>query len=143
MSLVDDDRFVMLVNAQDEAIDATDLTADTTEALAEAVETLETADAVVVRDELPESLAFESSQPEAQRTGSILSWNLSNVPAGSERTILLKAKPTKVGAFDHAATVTLRAGGKSQTSVISCTLSATAFGKIMTHSARSSQSTAY
>jgi uncharacterized repeat protein (TIGR01451 family) len=72
---------------------------------------------VVVRDELPESLAFESSQPEAQRTGSILSWNLSNVPAGSERMILLKAKPVKVGAFDHAATVTLRAGGKSQTIV--------------------------
>jgi uncharacterized repeat protein (TIGR01451 family) len=72
---------------------------------------------VVVRDELPENLAFESSQPEAQRDGSLLFWKLSTIPAGTERTILVRVKPTKVGAFDHAATVTMLAGGKSQTIV--------------------------
>ncbi|MGE5755003.1 MAG: hypothetical protein ACM35G_04695 [Planctomycetaceae bacterium] len=72
---------------------------------------------VLVRDELPETLAFESSQPEAQRSGALLFWNLSTVPAGTERTILVRVKPTKVGAFDHAATVRMLAGGKSQTIV--------------------------
>jgi uncharacterized repeat protein (TIGR01451 family) len=72
---------------------------------------------VVVRDELPEALTFLSSQPEAQRIDALLSWTLGTIPAGSERVITLHVKPTKVGSFDHAATVSMLAGGKSRTMV--------------------------
>ena len=72
---------------------------------------------VSVRDELPDGLAFVSSQPEAQPLGTLLTWSLGIVPANSERTISLSVRPTKIGAFDHAATVTMLAGGKSRTIV--------------------------
>jgi len=72
---------------------------------------------VVVRDELPEALTFLSSQPEARKIDALLSWTLGTIPAGSERVITLSVKPTKVGSFDHAATVTMLAGGKSRTMV--------------------------
>ena len=74
---------------------------------------------VVVRDELPPGLDCVGSQPEAQRVGdSLLSWRISTLPAGSDRVILLKVKPTKVGAFDHAATVTFQAGSKASSRVL-------------------------
>jgi uncharacterized repeat protein (TIGR01451 family) len=74
---------------------------------------------VVVRDELPPGLDCLSSQPEAQRVGNaLLSWRISTLPAGSDRVILLKVKPTKVGAFDHAATVTFQAGSKATSRVL-------------------------
>jgi uncharacterized repeat protein (TIGR01451 family) len=78
-----------------------------------------TADArgVVVRDELPEGLEFLSSQPAEQRSESLLFWNLNVVAAGSEQVIALRVKPKKTGAFDHAATVTMRAGSKARTIV--------------------------
>lgn len=73
---------------------------------------------VTVRDELPAGLEFMSSQPAEQRISeSLLVWSLNAVPAGSERVITLKLKPTKVGQFDHAATITMQAGAKSQTQV--------------------------
>jgi uncharacterized repeat protein (TIGR01451 family) len=73
---------------------------------------------VVVRDELPESLSYLSSQPEAERTGdALLFWKLSVVPAGSEKVIQVRVKTVKVGPFDHAATVTLLAGSKARTIV--------------------------
>jgi uncharacterized repeat protein (TIGR01451 family) len=72
---------------------------------------------VVVRDELPEGLEFESSQPEAKRIDSLLSWSLGTVPAGTEQVLVLNVKPVKVGPFEHAATVTLVAGSKSRTVV--------------------------
>jgi uncharacterized repeat protein (TIGR01451 family) len=78
-----------------------------------------TADArgVVVRDQLPPTLSFLSSQPEAQRIDALLTWHLGTIPAGSERVITLSVKPVKIGAFDHAATVTMLVGGKSRTMV--------------------------
>ncbi|GAC1468811.1 MAG: hypothetical protein NVSMB9_11870 [Isosphaeraceae bacterium] len=72
---------------------------------------------VVVRDEMPENLEYLSSQPEAHRIERLLSWNLGTVSAGSERIITLSVKPTKVGAFDHAATVSMVAGGRSRSLV--------------------------
>jgi uncharacterized repeat protein (TIGR01451 family) len=72
---------------------------------------------VVVRDELPESLDFLSSQPEAERTGAMLFWKLATVPAGSEKKISVRVKTIKTGEFDHAATVTMLAGSKSRTTV--------------------------
>ena len=72
---------------------------------------------VVVRDELPESLSFLASQPEAEQSEPLLFWRLNTVPAGAERQILVRVKPIKVGPFDHAATVTMLAGGKSRTIV--------------------------
>jgi uncharacterized repeat protein (TIGR01451 family) len=75
---------------------------------------------VVVRDELPAGLVHVSAQPEAQKAGeSLLFWRISTLPAGSERIILLKVKPTKTGgAVDHAATVTFQAGSKATSRVL-------------------------
>jgi uncharacterized repeat protein (TIGR01451 family) len=72
---------------------------------------------VVVRDELPDSLEFLSSQPEAARDGSLLFWKLSTVPAGSEKVIQLRVKAIKVEPAEviHAATVSMLAGSKSRT----------------------------
>lgn len=72
---------------------------------------------VVVRDQLPEGLHFVSSQPEAEHPEGLLVWNLGTVGAGSEKTIALVVKPMKTGSYDHAATVTMMAGGKSRTIV--------------------------
>ncbi len=78
------------------------------------------AQGVVVRDQLPPGLAFVASQPEAVRVGdSLLTWHISNLPAGSDRVILLKVKPSKTdGALDHAATVTFQAGSKASSRVL-------------------------
>ncbi len=78
------------------------------------------AQGVMVRDRLPAGLAYVSSQPAAQQVGeSLLSWRISALPAGSDRTILLKVRPTKTdGAFDHAATVTFQAGSKATSRVL-------------------------
>jgi uncharacterized repeat protein (TIGR01451 family) len=75
---------------------------------------------VVVRDELPAGLLHISAQPEAQKVGeSLLAWRITTLPAGSERIILLKVKPTKTGgAVDHAATVTFQAGSKATSRVL-------------------------
>jgi uncharacterized repeat protein (TIGR01451 family) len=75
---------------------------------------------VVVRDELPPGLSYINAQPEAQRTGeSLLSWRISTLPAGSERIIILKGRPTKEsGALDHAATVSFQAGSKATSRVL-------------------------
>ncbi len=75
---------------------------------------------VMVRDELPAGLDFVSSQPDAHRAGdSHLSWWISTLPAGSDRVILLKVKPSKVdGALDHVATVTFQAGSKATSRVL-------------------------
>ena len=79
-----------------------------------------TADAigVVVRDALPPELEFVSSQPTEQRgPDTLLVWHLGTVRAGSKQEILLKVKPTKKGQFDHGATVSMRSGAKSRTTV--------------------------
>jgi uncharacterized repeat protein (TIGR01451 family) len=73
---------------------------------------------VVVRDQFPDGLAFISSQPvEHKVTESLFIWNLNLVPAGAEKIINVKVRPTKVGQLDHAATVTMVAGSKSRTLV--------------------------
>ena len=72
---------------------------------------------VVVRDVLPPGLTYEGSQPEARRLESILTWSLGPVPAGAERTIVVNVIPTQVGSFDHAATVSMMAGGRATTMV--------------------------
>jgi uncharacterized repeat protein (TIGR01451 family) len=72
---------------------------------------------VVVRDELPDSLEYQSSQPEAERNGTLLFWKLTTVPAGSDKKIQVRVKTIKVGEFDHAATITMLAGSKSRTTI--------------------------
>jgi uncharacterized repeat protein (TIGR01451 family) len=74
---------------------------------------------VMVHDELPEGLDFQSSVPDALVAGkSLLNWRINTLPAGAERTILVKVKPTKTGPFDNAATVTFMTGSKSRTRVL-------------------------
>jgi uncharacterized repeat protein (TIGR01451 family) len=72
---------------------------------------------VVVRDQLPEGLVFVRSQPSTEPVGQILTWVLGTMAANSDRVLTVTVKPTQVGSFDHAATVTMRAGGKSRTLV--------------------------
>lgn len=73
---------------------------------------------VAVRDELPPNLEFVSSQPAEERASeSLLVWRLGTIQAGQERVITLNVKPTKVGDYHHAATVTMMAGAKSRTVV--------------------------
>jgi uncharacterized repeat protein (TIGR01451 family) len=72
---------------------------------------------VVVRDQLPDSLTLVGSVPEAEPSDGLLFWRLNTVPAGAERSIVVRVKTVKVGPFDHAATVTMLAGGKSRTIV--------------------------
>jgi uncharacterized repeat protein (TIGR01451 family) len=72
---------------------------------------------VAVRDVLPDGLKFLGSQPEAQRADPLLVWKFDVVAAGAERVITVRVKPTRVGAFDHAATVSMMAGSKSRTIV--------------------------
>ena len=40
------------------------------------------------------------------------------MPAGSDKVITIKVKPTKTGPFDHAATVRFETGCKSRTRVL-------------------------
>jgi uncharacterized repeat protein (TIGR01451 family) len=74
---------------------------------------------VDVQDELPEGLQYVSSQPEMRVTADThLSLRFNNVPAGSDRLITIRVKPTKTGPFDHAATVRFETGCKSRTRVL-------------------------
>lgn len=73
---------------------------------------------VVVRDQLPDGLVFVSSQPAKEpNSESLLVWSLGMVPANSEKPITLTVKATKTAMFEHAATVTMRLGAKTQTIV--------------------------
>lgn len=73
---------------------------------------------VLVRDMLPDGLDYLSSQPEpAHKVDALLTWSLGTMAAGAERIIALSVKPTRVGAFDHAATVSMKTGGRSRTMV--------------------------
>ncbi len=74
---------------------------------------------VDVQDELPEGLQYVASQPEMNVTADThLSMRIANLPAGSERLITIRVKPTKTGPFDHAATVRFETGCKSRTRVL-------------------------
>lgn len=72
---------------------------------------------VVVRDTLPPNVTYVASQPEATKIDALLSWNVGDLAAGSERIVTLTVRPTAVGPFDHAATVTMAAGARSRTVV--------------------------
>jgi uncharacterized repeat protein (TIGR01451 family) len=74
---------------------------------------------VDIQDELPEGLKFISSQPEMKFTAqSHLSYRIDTLPAGSDRTISIRVKPTLTGPFDHAATVRFETGCRSRTRVL-------------------------
>ncbi len=73
---------------------------------------------VTVTDELPEGLQFVTSQPEATRLGDALTWPIGLLPAGSDRLITLRVRPTKPGSFEHGATVKILTGSKSRTRVL-------------------------
>jgi uncharacterized repeat protein (TIGR01451 family) len=73
---------------------------------------------VKVHDTLPEGLEFVSSQPQASAAnGSLLSWSIKELPAGSENVIAMTVKPVKTGPFDHVATVWFQVASKARSSV--------------------------
>jgi uncharacterized repeat protein (TIGR01451 family) len=73
-----------------------------------------------VHDELPDGLRFLSSLPDMRVAGGgqHLSLLIPTLPAGQDRVITIKVKPTKTGPFDHAATVRFETGCKSRTTVL-------------------------
>jgi len=76
---------------------------------------------VTVTDDLPEGLQFVSSQPEPARIGddnAHLTWPIGLLPAGSDRLITLRVRPTKAGSFEHGATVKVLTGSKSRLRVL-------------------------
>ena len=48
----------------------------------------------------------------------LLSWKIGGLPAGTERSILVKVKPTQVAPMDHGATVTFQAGSRARSRVL-------------------------
>jgi uncharacterized repeat protein (TIGR01451 family) len=72
---------------------------------------------VVVRDQLPEGMTYLASDPPADSSGSILTWKLGTLAAGSDRVLTLRTRPSRVGSFEHAATVSVLAGVRSRTLV--------------------------
>jgi uncharacterized repeat protein (TIGR01451 family) len=69
---------------------------------------------VVVTDILPDGLTYVKSEPAAKAEGSTLTWDLGEMPIGSEKTLTVVAKPTKVAPLEHTATVTCRTGTRSR-----------------------------
>jgi uncharacterized repeat protein (TIGR01451 family) len=75
---------------------------------------------VHVQDELTEGLRFLSSLPDMNVAGGgqHLSLLIPTLPAGQDKVITIKVKPTKTGPFEHAATVRFETGCKSRTRVL-------------------------
>jgi uncharacterized repeat protein (TIGR01451 family) len=72
---------------------------------------------IAVRYLVPENLEYIESDPVAERQGPLLIWQLNTLASGAEKTIKVKVQPRDRGAYDHAATVTLRAGARARTMV--------------------------
>jgi uncharacterized repeat protein (TIGR01451 family) len=73
---------------------------------------------VRVRYALADGLEYLDSEPkETRRDGPLLYWQLETLPKGNERVIKVRVRPTTVGNFDHAATVSLMTGGRASTLV--------------------------
>ena len=72
---------------------------------------------VVVRDELPESLKYISSNPKTDPAGPVLTWRIDALKPGEERTFEVKAEPIQKGPLTHFATVSALGGSKSRTVV--------------------------
>ena len=71
---------------------------------------------VKIDDELPDGLKYVSSLPEMLNTAeSHLSYKIPTLAAGSVKVFTVKVKPTKIGPFDHAATVRFETGCRSRT----------------------------
>ncbi len=74
---------------------------------------------VDIQDELPAGLEYVSSLPEMHKTAeSHLSFKIPTLPAGSDRTISIRVKPTATGPKDHVATVRFETGCRSRTRVL-------------------------
>ncbi len=72
---------------------------------------------VEIHDELPEGLEHVASEMTVTAK-SHLTYKINTLPAGSDKTITIKVKPTKTGPFDHAATVRFETGCRSRTRVL-------------------------
>jgi len=63
---------------------------------------------------IPDGIEFVSSQPELKPVGPLLTWPVGGLPAGGNRELRVRVKPTKVQLMDHAATVTMMAGARTK-----------------------------
>ena len=65
---------------------------------------------VVVSDTLPDGIAYVSSSPAAQASGSALTWSLGSLAGGGSTQITVTVRGTRVGTFDNCAEVTAAYG---------------------------------
>lgn len=65
---------------------------------------------VVVSDTLPAGIAYVSSSPSAQVSGSALTWSLGSLGGGATSQIDITVKGTRIGTFDNCAEVTAAYG---------------------------------
>lgn len=73
---------------------------------------------VMVYYPLLKDLEFVESEPAAEPGGGpVYAWRLTSLPVGAEKVIKVKVRPLAKGAFDHAVTVSLLAGGRARTMV--------------------------
>jgi uncharacterized repeat protein (TIGR01451 family) len=70
--------------------------------------------ALTVRDRIPESLTFVSSQPPAMREGTDLIWTLGELPGGQSRTIQVVFHSTQPGIVRNTASVVTDEGLKDE-----------------------------
>ncbi|HUU82159.1 MAG TPA: DUF11 domain-containing protein [Phycisphaerae bacterium] len=61
---------------------------------------------VTVTDNLPDGIAYVSSNPGASAAGSNLSWSLGTLPAGESQAIQVTVRGTRTGTFENCAAVT-------------------------------------
>lgn len=93
----------------------------------------QTADEVVVRDELPHGTKLISTTPHADTDGSLLVWNLGALSTGEERTMEIELMPMAEGEIGSVATVTYaaRASAKTRCTMPQLAVRMTAPGQVM------------
>jgi uncharacterized repeat protein (TIGR01451 family) len=93
----------------------------------------QTAENVVIRDEIPSGTRFISSTPKADLEGNYLVWQLGALSTGEERTVELQLMPLAEGEIGSVANVTYaaQASAKSRCTMPQLAIRMTAPGKVM------------
>lgn len=75
----------------------------------------QTAEGVVIRDEVPAGTQVINTTPKASQEGNFLVWELGKLSTGEERTVEIELKPTKEGEIGSVATVSCVAQASAKT----------------------------
>jgi len=75
----------------------------------------QTADSVVIRDEIPAGTKLVNTTPKAVCDGNILTWDLGSLSTGEERTVEIELLPVKEGEVGSVATISYAARASVKT----------------------------